>query len=73
MLANTMKRLYYAVWGTLIACVCTAALAGPAPWFKWRSKVDGKQVCSQTPLGQGWEKASGPFKDSHCTKLVTTQ
>jgi hypothetical protein len=43
--------------------------AAPAPWFKWRSKVDGKQVCNQTPLGQGWEKASGPYQDSHCEKL----
>lgn len=58
---------------TLLACLAMAVLAGPAPWFKWRSKVDGKQFCAQTSLGQGWEKAAGPFKDSHCTKLATTQ
>jgi hypothetical protein len=58
---------------TLLACCCAAASAGPAPWFKWRSKVDGQQVCSQTPLGKGWEKAQGPYTDSHCTKLITLQ
>lgn len=72
MLAITMKtrRLLAA---TLLACLCAAALAGPAPWYTWRSKVDGKQFCAQTSLGHGWEKAAGPFKDSHCTKLGTTQ
>lgn len=44
--------------------------AGPAPWWQYRSKVDGKLACSQTPLGAGWEKAEGPFKDSRCEKLV---
>ena len=68
-----MKTLPLLVAATLLACISVAAVAGPAPWFKWRSKVDGKQFCSQTPLGQGWEKASGPFKDSHCTKLADTQ
>jgi len=52
----------------LLALACAAALAAPAPWFKWRSKVDGKQVCSQNPLGPGWEKAAGPYRDSHCEK-----
>jgi hypothetical protein len=58
---------------TLLACACAAAVAAPAPWFKWRSKADGKLVCAQTPLGKGWEKASGPFKDSHCTKSGAIQ
>ena len=58
---------------TLLACFSVAVVAGPAPWFKWRSKVDGKQFCAQTSLGQGWEKAAGPFEDSHCTKLAPTQ
>lgn len=73
MLANTMRTLPALGIGTFLACMCVAALAGPAPWYKWRSKVDGKQFCAQTSLGHGWEKASGPFKDSHCTKLITTQ
>jgi hypothetical protein len=52
----------------LFAFASATLLAGPAPWYQWRSKLDGKLVCSQTPLGPGWEKAGGPFKDSHCRK-----
>jgi hypothetical protein len=54
----------------LLASSCAMLAAAPAPWFKWRSKVDGKQVCAQTPLGPGWEKAGGPYRDSHCEKLI---
>jgi hypothetical protein len=42
--------------------------AEPAPYHLWRSKLDGKQVCSQTPLGSGWEKVAGPFRDSQCSR-----
>lgn len=42
--------------------------AEPAPWFKWRSKADGSLACSQTPLGAGWEKADGPYRDARCEK-----
>lgn len=52
---------------------CAAAGAAPAPWFSWRSKVDGKLVCAQTSLGPGWEKAAGPFKDSHCGKSIVAK
>ena len=54
----------------LLSLCCGALLAGPAPWWKWRSKLDGKLACSQTPLGPGWEQAYGPYKDSRCEKLV---
>ncbi|WP_332878713.1 hypothetical protein [Massilia sp. S19_KUP03_FR1] len=47
--------------------------AAPAPWYQWRSKVDGKQTCSQTPLGPGWEKAAGPFSDSRCEKRIVVK
>lgn len=69
MLSN-MKPLIQACLAALIASLATAALAAPAPWFQWRSKLDGKLVCSQTPLGPGWEQATAPYRDSHCTKLV---
>ena len=61
-----MKQLMAA---TLLAA-CTAALAAPAPWYKWRSKVDGTLSCAQSTLGFGWELASGPYKDSRCEKPV---
>jgi hypothetical protein len=57
----------------LVCCLCACSaqlLAAPAFWYQWRSKFDGAIVCSQTPLGSGWEVARGPFKDSHCEKPV---
>ena len=68
-----MKIIPLLVIGATLACVCLAANAGPAPWFTWRSKADGKQFCAQSSLGPGWDKAAGPFRDSHCTKLLNTQ
>jgi hypothetical protein len=68
MLGNKMKKISAIALCTLLTCTCAAAVAGPAPWFKWRSKLNGKQVCSQTPIGPGWEKDSGAFKDSQCSK-----
>jgi len=54
----------------LLVLLSSAANAAPAPWFLWQSTVDGSKVCSQYPLGKGWEKFSGPFTDSRCTKLI---
>ena len=45
---------------------CASVLAAPAPWYQWRSKLDGKEFCAQTSLGEGWEKISGPYKDARC-------
>jgi hypothetical protein len=44
------------------------ASGGPAPWYKFKSKVTGKVECLQTSPGPGWEKLPGSYKDSHCTK-----
>ena len=46
------------------------SMAAPAHYWKWRSKLDGKIVCSQTPLGAGWEKADGPYQDAQCGKAL---
>lgn len=54
----------------ILLLIAASATAGPAPWYQWRSKVDGRLVCAQTPLGKGWEQASGPYRDSHCEKLI---
>lgn len=50
------------------AAVLTVSLAqaGPAPWYQWRSKADGQLACSQTALGPGWVKFSGPYRDARC-------
>ena len=66
-----MSHLTTRAAALLTLTLCSAQLAaGPAPWWQWRSKLDGKVACAQTPLGAGWEKARGPFKDSRCEKLV---
>lgn len=51
----------------LLALVCATAAAAPAPWFKWRSRTGGKEVCAQTVAGD-WEKVRGPYKDARCEK-----
>ncbi|RJG10775.1 hypothetical protein [Massilia cavernae] len=66
-----MKILPNIVLATVLAGACAMLAAAPAPWFQWRSKIDGALVCSQTPLGKGWTQAAGPFRDSHCVKLMS--
>lgn len=68
-----MKRFSKIAIGALLTGACAALAAAPAPWYKWRSKLDGQQVCAQTGLGHGWEKAGGPYQDSHCTKLMAAK
>lgn len=42
--------------------------AAPAPWYHWHSKSTGAIVCSQTPLGEGWARGDGPYRDARCEK-----
>jgi hypothetical protein len=53
-----------------LALCCIMAAAKPAPWHKWRSKIDNTLACSQYTLGPGWEWDSGPYQDSRCEKPV---
>lgn len=43
------------------------ALADPAPWFAWMSKVDSKIVCAQTSPGEGWIRLGGPYRTARCS------
>lgn len=61
-----MKRCLRPLAAALLALCAGQLAAEPAPWYQWRSKVDKRLVCAQTTLGPGWEKASGPYQDSHC-------
>ena len=70
---GAMKPISIIGAGLLLAFICGALAAAPAPWFKWRSKIDGQQFCAQTSLGRGWEQASGPYQDSHCKKLMVVK
>lgn len=65
-----MKTFHPLILCLLLASACSLCAAGPAPWFQWRSKLDGALVCSQTPLGHGWEQVSGPYQDSRCQKRI---
>ncbi|WP_288378201.1 hypothetical protein [uncultured Massilia sp.] len=57
----------------LFLSIAGAALAGPAPYYQWRSKLNGTMACSQTPLGAGWEKTAGPYRDARCEKLMVAK
>ncbi|MCU6433794.1 hypothetical protein LPB67_08390 [Undibacterium sp. Jales W-56] len=62
---NSGKALAVLWWVSLTVSV----FAAPADWYKWRSKIETTEVCSQTSPGEGWDKASGPYKDAQCIKL----
>jgi hypothetical protein len=63
-----MKIIASLLSAFFLVLACIPATAGPAPWYKWRSKLDGAAACSQTPLGAGWDRIAGPYRDSHCEK-----
>lgn len=52
----------------VLLCLSLGAVAAPAPWYLWRSKVDGKTFCFQVSPGEGWERVDGPFRDARCKK-----
>lgn len=55
----------------LAACLLVgwagAAWSAPAPWYYWRSKIDGKRVCVQASPGPGWERQGDPYDGPGCT------
>lgn len=65
-----MTKFHKATLLAVILFTSAASDARPAPWFSWRSKLTGTMVCAQTSLGPGWERAFGPYQDSHCTKRL---
>lgn len=62
-----MKRLRPPRWILVCLALCSGmALAAPAPWYYWRSKVDGHRICAQVSPGSGWERDSGPYEGPLC-------
>lgn len=59
-----IKMMLYATMGLLISF---AVIASPAPWYLWKSKLNGELWCTQTPPSDGWLKIDGPYKDASCT------
>lgn len=70
------RRRSSVAWLVLTAWLLWLALplhAAPAPWYYWRSKVDGARVCAQTSPGPGWERDSPPYEGPGCqprTKVI---
>lgn len=52
-------------WASAALC-CGVALSAPAPWYYWRSKIDGQRVCAQVSPGPGWERDGGPYEGPMC-------
>jgi hypothetical protein len=50
----------------LLSLTSPLALAAPAPWFKWKSQLDGKIACLQVSPGEGWMRENGPYPDARC-------
>lgn len=53
-------------WPALALLLSSLALADPAPWYSWMSRVDGQIVCAQTSPGPGWARLGGPYKTARC-------
>jgi hypothetical protein len=68
-----MNILSASLLGLVLALASVWSSAEPAPWFKWRSKLDGTLACSQTPLGPGWDRVTGAYRDSHCEKRIVAK
>lgn len=63
-----MPPLRHALAAATVLCATLAALAQPAPWYRWTSKVDGRSVCLQTTPGPGWDRSSGPYDNAACAR-----
>lgn len=51
---------------SLLSPLVPLAQAAPAPWYYWRSTVDGARVCAQTSPGHGWERDSSAHEGPGC-------
>ena len=70
--ARHMPKIPVILLALMLACP-SVLNAAPAPWYQWRSKANGALACSQTPLGPGWEKFAGPYRDARCEIRMTTK
>jgi len=63
---NLDKGLAAATVVLALSALGAAAWAAPAPWYYWRSKVDGVRICAQTSPGPGWERDSEAYAGPGC-------
>ena len=57
--------------GCALSLLVSAAQAAPAPWYYWRSMVDGTRACAQTSPGPGWERDSAAYDGPGCAPRPT--
>ena len=67
-IARTQPARRRAAWSLWAAAALLASLAqaAPAPWYYWRSKVDGARVCAQVSPGHGWVRDSPAYDGAGC-------
>lgn len=68
-----MQILRHAALLAAFALVASPSSAAPAAYWQWKSKLTGALACSQTPLGEGWEKSNGPYRDARCEKRIVVK
>ncbi len=61
-------RIALALLACLLTLLAFQALAKPAPWYLWESRIDGQRICLQYPPGDGWRQIGGPFSDIRCSR-----
>jgi hypothetical protein len=57
------SKLFAFAGGALI--LSSAGFALSAPYWIWKSNLDGRTTCQQVMQGE-WVKIDGPFRDSQC-------
>jgi len=70
---EAMQILRFTTGIAALAIAAASVSAAPASYYQWRSKSNGQLACSQTPLGEGWERARGPYRDARCEKLIVVK
>jgi hypothetical protein len=69
----TLFRPALVILPCALALSALPALSAPAPWWLWESVSNGGKVCAQHPLGPGWRKLLGPYRDARCEKPFRTR
>jgi hypothetical protein len=60
-----MKRLSLLALFPLLAMALPLS-AAPAPFYQWQSLATGRNMCSASNPGDGWERHSGPSNNAAC-------
>lgn len=64
--ASRLSCVLCALFALLVLLAPLLVQAAPAPWYYWRSLVDGQRVCAQTSPGPAWEQDSAPHEGPGC-------